>query len=184
MRAARPLDRRRLFAAPPRHERRLAHERPADGVRRPARPFDQERPHSRQTPARALSGARAGRRDGRAANGARDGGRARRPQRALVDRPAHALSERLRRAVEALARPGDDRLAARQRAGERAQIGAKAVARSAGSRRGGARRVRRSRRGDRRGPAPRIRPPRSASARAGPPRDRSASSRSRGRPRR
>src|ERR1700721_410064 len=43
-------------------------------------------------------------------------------KRALVDRPAHPLSEHLRCAVEALARPGDDRLAPWQRASERAQI--------------------------------------------------------------
>src|ERR1700722_8662260 len=48
-------------------------------------------------------------------------------KRALVARPAHALGERLRRAVEALARTGDDRLAPWQSASERAQVAAQAV---------------------------------------------------------
>ena len=105
-------------------------------------------------------------------------------QRALVDRAAHALSERLRRAVEALAWARDDRLAPWQGASERAQVAAQIDGRSAGSRRVGAPRVPRSSREGRRGQGSRIRPQRSASARAGPPHDRSGSSRSRGRRRR
>src|ERR1700735_5053127 len=45
--------RRRLLAAPPGQERRLADESPAHGLRQPARPFDEKRPRSRQTPAQA-----------------------------------------------------------------------------------------------------------------------------------
>ena len=61
------------------------------------------------------------------ANGARVGERAPLSERALVDPPAHALTKRLCGAIEALARTGDDRLAPRQGASERAQVAAKAV---------------------------------------------------------
>ena len=44
----------------------------------------------------------------------------RRPQRPLIDASAHARGQRLRRAVEALAGTGDDRIAPRQGASERA----------------------------------------------------------------
>ena len=123
-----PLDRLGPLAAPPRDKRRLASERPPGGVRRPPQPVDQERPHPPQAPgespqAFALSGEMGARR-----MAGETAGQSRRPERTLVDARPHPRGHRLRRAVEALARLRDDRLPARQRAGERPKVGAKALA--------------------------------------------------------
>ena len=122
-----PRQRLRPLAASPGEQRRLARERPAGGVRRPARPFDEHRPEPGQTadePPHALALASEQRARRMAGETPRQ---PRRPQRALVDACAHPRGQRLRRAVEALARLSDDRLAPRQRAGERPEIGAQAL---------------------------------------------------------
>ena len=111
-------------------------ERPAGGVRSAARPFDKHRPEPGQATdqsAQALAlasevGAR--RMAGEAPR------QSRRAQRPLVDGAAHARGQRLRHAVEALARLSDDRLATGQRAGKRPEVGAKSDGEAAGSRRG------------------------------------------------